>query len=71
MRSCEWKAFCAREKPKVNQNYCFLGQPTVKESDILDKIQSDEFFGLCKVDVFTPPEVIEKYHDLNFPLIFR
>ena len=78
-RSCEW--MIEREALPVtykSPDYCFLGRQEdqvgntkVTEDLIIQKIQSGEFYGMIRVDVHTPPEIISKYEHLNFPLIFR
>ena len=68
--SCEWKA----EKTRFNikpPHYCFLGKPDTDESQIFEKIESGDFYGIIRVDVHTPESVISEYEHLNFPLIFR
>lgn len=49
----------------------FLGRKTIGEHEILKGIENGSFFGIAKVDIETPQEVIERYRKLNFPLIFR
>lgn len=68
--SCEWK----REKRRFKwtpPHYCFLGQNNIRENEIFEKIESNEFYGIVRVSVNTPPDVIAEFGHLNFPLIFR
>ena len=50
---------------------CFLGKKNIKDSEILNSVMDGSFFGLLKVSLSTPPDVIAKYRRMNFPLIFR
>ena len=78
-RSCEWKL--ERQVMPLgykSPDFCFLGrerdQPDetkITEDLILENIRNGKFFGMIRADVQTPPDVIEKYEHLNFPLIFR
>ena len=68
--SCQWKAEKKRFKIE-SPHYCFLNQPNITENQILDKIQSNDFYGIVRLDVHTPPSVISEYEHLNFPFIFR
>ena len=46
-------------------------KPPETEEEFLEAIENGRFYGLVKCDVFTPPEVIEKFASLNFPFIYR
>ena len=78
-RSCEW----AEQRNSMpisykSPDYCFLGReenstqnPKITEEIIFEKIKSGEFYGIIRADVRTPPEIVKKYENLNFPMIFR
>ena len=69
MRSCEWHR--TRRSLQINSKiYCFLGKNSISEGDLIAAIRDGTFFGLAKVDVESPPEMIAKYEALNFPFIF-
>ena len=77
---CEWRALRqtirAKEK-RTNQKLLvsrisqFLSQPSVSETEILDAIALDKFYGIVCLDISTPADVIEKFKHLNFPFIFN
>ena len=71
MRSCQWEKKQTTIKPYVAPLSKFLTWKCIKDTDILEAIVRDEFFGIVKVNVRTPLTVIEKYAHLNFPLIFN
>ena len=57
---------------KIESKLCsFLTRSSVSESEILDSIRSGSFYGIVRVDLSTPPEIIKKYEKMNFPLIFN
>jgi len=74
MRSCEW---IAKKKTQVYKTRfpsklsAFLGETKIKQEQILEAVKDNSFFGILKIDIKSPPEVIEKYKRLNFPFIFR
>lgn len=70
MRSCIWKKIRADLDIKSN-NYCFLGQKSVKDDELIQAVHDGRFFGILKIDIFSPDEVINKLGHLNFPVIFR
>ena len=49
----------------------FICRKKITEDDILEALTNNSFFGIIKVDIVSPPEVIEKYKKTNFPFIFR
>jgi hypothetical protein len=66
---CQWLKI--REFVKIESKLSvFIGKKGVKTNEILSAIQNDKFFGLCKVKISTPIEIIKKYECLNFPFIF-
>ena len=69
IQECQWK----KNRHHVNFD-CklskFLNRTKITESDILDAVLSNDFFGLVKVKISTPQDVKEKYKSLNFPFIF-
>ena len=71
MTSCRWKKIKASLEKFPTGQYAFIGKQTVSENDIIKSIESENFYGIIKCDVSTPAEVIEKFHHLNFPLIFN
>ena len=77
---CEWnelKKTIREEERKtktkilVSRVSRFLSQRTVSENQILTAVANGSFYGLLCVDISTPADVIEKYENLNFPLIFN
>jgi len=74
MRSCEWMA---KKKTQVYKTRfpaklsVFLGETKITQAQILQAVKDNNFFGILKVDIKSPPEVVEKYKRLNFPFIFR
>ena len=69
MRECQWLKI--RNFVKIESKLSvFFGKNTIKTDEIIAAIQKDQFFGLCKVKISTPLEVIKKYECLNFPFIF-
>ena len=75
IQGCEWKAQKAaileqerRIKSKITP---FLGLEFVTEKQILNAVRVGTFYGICRVDIETPVEIIKKYESMNFPLIFN
>ena len=50
---------------------CFFRSKNITEEAFLDKIKSDEFFGLIVVDIESPPEVVKRFSEVGFGTIFR
>ena len=71
MRSCMWEKKKLSIKSYVAPLTKFMTWKTITETDILNAIINDEFFGLVKANVRTPLSVIERLEHLNFPMIFR
>ena len=80
MYGCEWEALKKRlrvqekesgKKLLVSRVSQFLSQPSVSETEILNALAADEFYGIICLDITTPVDVIEKYEHLNFPFIFH
>ena len=70
IRGCEW----ARKKNEISLSPSlsqFLGKKKIKECEIMNAVKDGSFFGLLKVCINTPTDVIEKYKRMNFPFIFR
>jgi len=70
MRSCEW------QKQRKSLEYrsslsSFIGKRKITADQLINAVKNDELFGILKVDIRSPKEVIEKYRRLNFPFIFR
>lgn len=69
MRECQWLKI--REELEINSKLSpFFGKEKITTADILKAVQDDTFFGLCKVKISTPLEIIKKYESLNFPFLF-
>ena len=77
---CEWvklKEKLREQEKKLKRKILtstisqFLSQPSVKEDEILNAVAEGTFYGLICLDITTPPDVIEKYKQLNFPFIFH
>ena len=72
---CQWKKIkesLRKKNEKIESKVCsFLTRPSVLESEILEAVKSESFYGLLRVDISTPSEVIQKYRKMNFPLIFN
>ena len=69
MPECRWK------KIKLNLNFqcslsTFFNNASISQSDIINAIISGKFFGLVKVKITTPEDIIKKYESLNMPFIF-
>ena len=80
MYGCEWeerkKILRMQEKESGNKLLVsrvsqFLSQPSVSETEILNALAEDSFYGIICLDIKTPVEVIAKYKHLNFPFIFH
>lgn len=70
MRSCTWHKM--RDSLEINSKiYPFLGQRWISDEELIEAIRSESFYGIAKVDLMTPPEIIAEYEHLNFPVIFR
>lgn len=70
MRSCEWV------KIKKTANFCsklsvFIGRTNITSDELISAAKNNRFFGIMKVDIESPPDVIERYKRMNFPFIFR
>ena len=66
---CQWLQM--RKELEIKSKLSpFFGKEKITTDDILKAIQDDTFFGLCKVKITTPVDVIKKYESLNFPFIF-
>ena len=69
MRSCIW--YELRKTVTFSSKLsCFLGTKCVKEKEILEAVENNNFFGIVKLDMKTPKNIQEKYKNLNFPFIF-
>ena len=70
MRSCTWHKM--RDSLEINSKiYPFLGQRWISDDELIEAIRSESFYGIVKVDLMTPPEIIAELEHLNFPVIFR
>lgn len=74
MRECQW--LIARKYLDLNfgtekKLSKFLNRKSVEPAEIIEAIEENSFFGLVKVKISTPSEVIEKYKSLNFGFIFN
>ena len=49
----------------------FIDRHTVRENEIYEAIINDRLFGMVKVDIHSPPAVVERYMKLNYPPIIR
>ena len=66
---CQWLQM--RKELEIKSKLSpFFGKEKITTDDILKAIQDDSFFGLCKVKITTPLDIIKKYESLNFPFIF-
>ena len=54
-----------------SQMYCFLGSASVSDNDLIQAVEDGRFYGVLKVDIFSPDDVIAELKHLNFPVIFR
>ena len=68
--SCEWYKMRRNLKYK-NYTSCFFRSKTITEKAILEKIKSDEFFGVIVVDIESPPEVVKRFSEVGFGTVFR
>ena len=70
MTSCQWK----KQRPALKfpiHTSVFFNQKRITEQKILNKVKSGKFFGLVKLDLKSPQNVIDKFLKLHFPPIFR
>ena len=59
-----------RIKPDVPMIFQYDGAK-LREDQILELIQTDQFFGLCKVSIEIPENKRSKWRHLNFPPIIN
>ena len=64
---CEW--FKIKVPVKVNISK-FFGKKNICENQIMKAIANDEFYGIIRCDISSPPSVIEHFSQLNHPPIF-
>ena len=69
MTECRWMQMRKHltYKSKLSK---FLSREKVTTEQILQAVESGDFFGICKVKISTPDNIIQKYEALNFPFIF-
>lgn len=66
---CCWKR---NTTPYKNYTSKFLARSSdITETEIMNAIMNDEFFGLVQCDIASPESVINHFSQLNFPPIFR
>ena len=70
MTSCQWKKQRSSLRFPIHTSV-FFNQKRITEQKILNKLKSGKFFGLVKLDLKSPQNVIDKFLKLNFPPIFR
>ena len=66
---CDW----LKEKQKLNFEIPvsrFFGRKNIKADEIMDAVVNDQFYGILRVDIKSPPSVIEHFTKLNHPPIF-
>ena len=68
--SCEWYKLRKNLKFK-NYTSCFFRSKNITEEVILEKIKSDDFFGVIVVDIESPPEVVKRFSEVGFGTVFR
>jgi len=69
MRECVWVKM--RDHLTYSSELSkFIGNKKITEKDIITAVENGDFFGICKVRLSTPKDVIEKFKGLNFPFIF-
>ena len=68
--SCEWYKIRKQLKFK-NYTSSFFRSKKITEKAILEKIKSDEFFGVILVDIESPPEVVKRFSAAGFGTVFR
>ena len=70
MYGCQWKLL--EKSITIQKPYShFLDRNTVRENEIFEAIINDKLFGMVKVDIYSPPSVVERYMKLNYPPIIR
>ena len=69
MSECEWNVLRKTAVYSTSLSK-FIGQKKITEEDIISAVMKDEFFGILKVRLSTPEDVINKYESLGFPFIF-
>ena len=68
--SCEWYKIRKNVSFK-NYTSCFFRSKQITEKAILEKIASDDFFGVILVDIETPPDVVKRFSEVGFGTVFR
>ena len=71
MRGCKWKKQLSKIRGLPTPGFPDILNTFSKEKQIISGIQKDELFGFIVADVQTPPEVLEKIKELNFPPIIH
>ena len=71
---CKWKELKINDATRWNFRCTiskFFNQEKISQDDLVNAVRNDEFFGLIKVKITSPPAVVEKYKSLNMPFIFN
>ena len=66
--SCRWQ----KERKHLNfpiHTSVFFNQKRITEAQILEKVKAKQFFGLVKLDLKSPQNVIDKFMKVKFPPI--
>ena len=73
MRGCEWADL--RRTADITGRFgmvsSFLFSESISSEELLQAVKDGTFFGMMKVDVETPENVMEEYGHLNFPFVFK
>ena len=66
---CEWLQL-KKSVSSINNVSNFFGKKNILAEDIMTAIMNDKFYGIIRVDIESPPSVIEHFMKLNHPPIF-
>ena len=64
---CEW--FKVKEPVNVKISK-FFARKNIQANEIMEAIVSDQFYGIIRCDIFSPPSVVDHFSKLNHPPIF-
>ena len=71
IKGCEWSRLKKEISYKNSISHFFNRKTLISESEILNAVQTGDFFGLIQVDISSPDHVVQKWSKINFPLIPR
>ena len=71
IKGCEWAKLKRTISFKNSISHFFNRKTLIQEDEIFEAVKSGDFFGLIRVDIESPDQVVQKWQKLNFPLIPR